>query len=124
MEPYVLGPGEGRKYSWNDFDFTVKAGREETHGGLAFMEFVTRKGEEPGEHVHVDEDEIFYVLEGSLVVSCGGQTLAANASDFVFLPRNIPHSYSITSDGVVRMLVLTTPSGFGDRIESGGTRLA
>ncbi len=102
-------------------DFTVKAGREETHGGLAFMEFVTRKGEEPGEHVHVDE--IIYVLEGSLVVSCGRRMLDAEASDFVFLPRNIPHSYTIMSDGLVRMLVLTTPSGFGERIESGGTRL-
>jgi quercetin dioxygenase-like cupin family protein len=123
MKPYVLGPGEGRTYSWNGWPFTVKAGGAETSGGLAFMEFVTRKGEEPPIHVHENEDEVFYVLEGSLRFTCGDEVLDAAEHSFVFLPRNIPHGYTITTDEVVRMLVLTTPSGFGDTIEADGDRI-
>ena len=74
MKPRALRTGEGRSYSWNDYLFTVKAGAVETERGVSFMEFFTRKGDEPGVHVHEGEDEIFYVLEGDLTVTCGDES--------------------------------------------------
>jgi quercetin dioxygenase-like cupin family protein len=123
MKPYALKRGEGRIYDWSGARFTIKAGSAETEGALAFMEFVTRKGEEPEPHVHHDDDEIFYVLDGALTFTCAGETLPALEGAFVFLPRGIEHGYTIESDGDVRLLLLSTPAGFGDHVESSGTRI-
>jgi len=41
---------------------------------------------------------------------------------FVFLPRGIPHGYTIDS-AEARLLGLSTPSGFGDHIERSGKRI-
>ena len=65
MGPYALKPGEG--WTYNDgIDFTVKAGELRSTNGATFIEYLTRKGEEPPDHTHPSEDEMFYVLEGEL----------------------------------------------------------
>jgi len=81
----------------------------------------TRPGEEPQLHTH-EEDEIFYVLSGSLTFHCGGQSFKVNENGFMFLPRGIPHGYTIESTEV-RLLGISTPSAFGDRIEQAGRLL-
>ncbi len=127
MKPLVLKTGEGRSYSWNEYLFTVKAGAAETERGVSFMEFFTRKGDEPPVHVHEEEDEIFYVLDGDLTIRCGDESFQVAPNGFVFLPRNIPHGFTIHSDGLVRMLVVTVSAesteNFGERIENEGILL-
>ena len=118
MKPYALATGEGRTYEWHDVVFTIKAAAAETGAALAVWEVTTRPGEEPSIHMH-EEDEIFYVLSGTITFRCGGRSFKAKGGGFVFLPRNIPHSYKINSDEV-RLLGLSTPSGFGDHIEQTG----
>jgi len=128
MKPLVLKTGEGRSYSWDKYLFTVKAGGAETGRGVSFMEFFTRRGDEPPVHVHEEEDEIFYVLDGDLTVRCGDESFRLAPNGFVFLPRNIPHGFSIHSDGLVRMLVVNVSAesteNFGERIENEGILLA
>jgi mannose-6-phosphate isomerase-like protein (cupin superfamily) len=127
MKPFTLKTGEGRSYSWYDYLFTVKASTAETERGVSFMEFFTRKGDEPSVHVHEDEDEIFYLLEGAMTVTSGDQSFEVAPNGFVFLPRNVPHGFTIHGHGLVRMLVLTVSTesvqNFGDRIEQEGTPL-
>jgi quercetin dioxygenase-like cupin family protein len=122
---YVLGEAEGRSYRWWDYLFTIKAGGKETEPGVAFMEFSTEKGCEPEIHVHNGEDEIFYVLCGELTFTCGDESFDAGPKDFVFLPRDVPHSYAIKSDGLVQVLVITISAKdgrrFGEDIENSGT---
>ena len=107
--PYALKAGEGWTYSFG-IDFTVKAG--ELGGGprLAFVEFTTREGEEPPDHTHATEDEIFYVLEGELAVRCGDETFDVAAGGFIFLPRGIEHGYRIQTKSDVHLLVVTSPA--------------
>jgi len=128
MKPLILKTGEGRSYSWYKYLFTVKAGAAETERGVSFMEFFTRKGDEPPVHVHEEEDEIFYVLDGDLTVRCADESFRVAPNGFVFLPRNIPHGFTIHSDGLVRMLVVTVSAesteNFGERIENEGILLA
>jgi len=127
VKPLVLKTGEGRSYSWNEYLFTVKAGAAETERGVSFMEFFMRKGDEPAVHVHEEEDEIFYVLDGDLTIRCGDESFQVAPNGFVFLPRNIPHGFTIHSDGLVRMLVVTVSAestkNFGERIENEGILL-
>lgn len=77
---------------------------------LAFAELTTRSGEEPPSHTHGTEDEIFYVLEGSLTFRCGDETFEVDAGGFVFLPRGIEHAYVIRSNGDARLIVVLSPA--------------
>lgn len=107
-QPYALKAGDGWTYRFG-IDFTVKAGETPQPSGVAFLEYVTRKGEEPPDHTHASEDELFYVLEGALTFHCSDATFDVEAGGFVFLPRGLPHGYVIRSDGPVRLLVVTAP---------------
>ena len=113
-QPYALAATEGWTYSVG-IDFVVKA-RESDGAGAAVLEYVTKKGEEPSDHTHPTEDEMFYVLEGALTFRCGDDSFDVDRGGFVFLPCGVQHGYTIRSDEPVRVLVVTSPA----REESGG----
>jgi quercetin dioxygenase-like cupin family protein len=106
--PYALKAGEGWTYRFG-IDFTVKAGEVQEGSGATFMEYVTRKGEEPPDHTHATEDEIFYVLDGAVTFRCGEETFDLEKGGFILLPRGIEHGYTLRSDGPVRLIVVTAP---------------
>jgi quercetin dioxygenase-like cupin family protein len=109
MRPYALSAGEGWTYH-HGIDFTIKAGELGQGRQLAIIEYTTRRGEEPPDHTHPTEDEIFYVLQGALTFRCGEDTFELDTGGFVFLPRGIQHGYTIRSEGDVRLLVVTAPA--------------
>ncbi|MDQ2825781.1 MAG: cupin domain-containing protein [Actinomycetota bacterium] len=108
MEPYALPPGDGRTYN-DGIDFTVKAGELRSTNGAAVIEYVTRQGEEPPDHTHPTEDEMFYVLTGELTFRCGDRSFDVGAGGFVFLPHGVEHGYTMRSTGPIRLLVVTAP---------------
>ena len=81
----------------------------EQGSGAAVLEYVTSKGEEPPDHTHLTEDEMFYVLEGAVTFRCGGETFALETGGFIFLPCGIEHGYTLQSDDPVRLLAITYP---------------
>ena len=108
IQPYALKADEGWTYRFG-IDFTVKASEVQHGNGAAFMEYVTKKGEEPPSHTHQTEDEIFYVLEGSITFRCGEATFDLEKGGFIFLPSCIEHGYTIRSEDPVRLIVVTSP---------------
>ncbi len=90
---------------------SLLADSKETGGRFGLMEFVVRKGGEPPRHVHRREDEAFYVLEGEIVCYVGEEIHGAGPGTFVFLPRDVPHSFAVETDAA-RVLVLVAPGGF------------
>ena len=107
--PYSLGDGQGATYRRRGIDFVVKVGELAQGRRLAFAEYTTRAGEEPLDHTHATEDEMFYVLRGAITFRCGGQKFGLEEGGFVFLPRGIEHGYAIQGPGDVRLLVITSP---------------
>ena len=107
-QPYALEAGEGWTYRFG-IDFTVKASEVQTGSGLAMVEYTTRQGEEPPDHTHPTEDEIFYVLDGALTFHCGGKRMDVETGATVFLPCGIEHGYTIRSKTPVRLLAVTAP---------------
>jgi quercetin dioxygenase-like cupin family protein len=95
---------------YNGSLMTFLATGEDTLGRFALIEAVARRGNVPPPHIHHREDEIFYVLEGEIVVSVGDRTIKGTAGTMVFLPRDVPHSFTIESEQG-RMLILLTPAG-------------
>ncbi len=116
LRPYALKTGEGWAYRFG-IDFTVKSSEIQKGSGAAFLEYVTRKGEEPPSHTHETEDEMFYVLEGAITFRCGEETFDLEKGGFIFLPRGIEHSYTIHNEDPVRLIVVTAPVREG---KSGG----
>jgi len=108
MGPYALNAGEGWTFNAG-IDFTVKAGELGSTKGAAVIEYVTKQGEEPPDHTHPTEDEMFYVLEGDLTFRCGDQSFDVDTGGFVFLPHGVEHGYRMRSEGPVRLLVVTAP---------------
>lgn len=90
---------------------TVHADARDTNGRFALLEVIGKPGGEPPLHVHQHEDELFYVLEGRLVVTRGSETLVLEAGDAGFLPRGVPHTFQVRSEHA-RCLVFLTPAGF------------
>lgn len=108
IQPYALQAGDGWLYRFG-IDFTLKASEVHNGNGAAFMEYVTRKGEEPPSHTHRSEDEMFYVLEGAITFQCGEETFDLEKGGFIFLPAGIKHGYTIKGENPVRLIVVTAP---------------
>ena len=89
---------------------TFLATGEETGGQFALMEQLARKGNVPPRHIHHREDETFYIVEGEMTFFVGDETIKATPGTMVFAPRDIPHSFTIDSDEV-RILVMVSPAG-------------
>ena len=99
-----------RSVWYNGSLMTFLATGEDTQGRFALIEAVARKGNVPPPHIHYLEDEIFYVLEGEVVVSVDNRTIKGTPGTMIFLPRDVRHSFAIESEQV-RMLILLTPAG-------------
>lgn len=107
-QPYSLRAGEGWTYRFG-LDFTVKASEIQPGSSVAVLEYTTAKGEEPPDHIHATEDELFYVLAGAISFRCDGKTFDLAEGGFIFLPCGIEHGYTIRSEEPVRLLVITVP---------------
>src|SRR5215469_16513494 len=64
---------------YNGSLMTFLATGADTHGQFALIEAVARRGNVPPTHIHHREDEIFYVLEGEIVISVGDRTIKGTA---------------------------------------------
>src|SRR6476469_4455945 len=101
--PSFLEPGEGPAIWFLRNRMSVKATAGSTGGAFGLVESLVAPGFSPPLHVHHREDETFYVLEGELTMKCGDRTFRAAAGAFVFLPREVPHTFVVEGDQPARM---------------------
>ncbi len=62
-------------------------------------------------HVHRDQDELIYVVEGDVEFELDGTRHRAGAGDIARLPRGIPHGYFSVGTTASRMIFVVTPAG-------------
>lgn len=48
-------------------------------------------------HLHTQEDEFWFVLEGEFRFTIGDQTSTGGPGTFIYIPRNVPHSFQVLS---------------------------
>jgi mannose-6-phosphate isomerase-like protein (cupin superfamily) len=106
-----IGPGEGQALWFLGNRMSVKATADSTGGAFGLVESLMPPGFSPPMHVHHREDESFYILEGELTLQCGERRFRAGAGAFVFLPRDVPHTFVVEGDRPARMLTFLTPGG-------------
>jgi hypothetical protein len=70
----VLSAGQGRSLWFQGNLMTIKVAGEHTDDAVAVVEGTFRAGHGPPLHVHRNEDELFYILDGQMLVACDGRT--------------------------------------------------
>lgn len=117
VAPFGLQPGEGDARWFLDALGIIKASTETTDNAVAVIEFLWPQGSGSPLHVHRREDEWFYVIEGEVTFWVGGETIVAPAGSFVYGPRDVPHTFLVTSPGA-RFLMVTEPAMFADFVRA------
>ena len=72
---------------------SIKIGGADTTAQYGLVEITVRAGEGSPWHVHPDEDEWFYVLEGEFTFYVGEERLSLPAGSFAFGPKGVPHTF-------------------------------
>lgn len=88
----------------------ILADAGDTGGQLGVMEQLAPRGFSPPLHVHREEDTALLVLEGAITAVVGDERVELGPGGFVWLPRNVPHTFR-TDGEAVRLLELMTPAG-------------
>lgn len=114
VEPFGLEEEEGTAIWSFGALMNIKATGEDTGGAFALVDQLADPWVESPYHVHHNEDELFYVLEGE--IDCisgenGEDHRRAGPGETVFLPRDIPHGFRVQGDEPCRMLILVAPAG-------------
>ena len=87
---------------------TVHLAMAENAGGISITEHLLPAGFGPPYHVHHNEDETFYVLDGEIRCKQADQVLLAESGEVVHLGRGIPHGFKVVSPGGARLLIVST----------------
>lgn len=112
VRPFVVPAGAGQTVRGPaGGPTTFKARAETTNGTLTALENIVAPGQGPPLHLHVREDEMYYVLDGHLRFRADEGYLEAATGAFVFIPRGTPHCFLNVGEVDARILVLFTPAG-------------
>jgi mannose-6-phosphate isomerase-like protein (cupin superfamily) len=95
--PIVLQNQEGRAVWHLGALMNFKALTEETGAQYWAVEGLADSNMAVPLHSHSREDEIWFVLEGEIVFTLGGETIVGGPGTFVYIPRNVPHTFQIRS---------------------------
>jgi mannose-6-phosphate isomerase-like protein (cupin superfamily) len=114
--PVVLGPGEGREYPMGPASAVFKVGGAETEDGYSISEWwLDPHTKGPGPHSHPDDD-VFYVLAGTMSVMVGGVWTEAIAGSFVLVPGNVVHDFQNRGSERAGMLNVSIPGNFEEKM--------
>jgi quercetin dioxygenase-like cupin family protein len=83
----------------------------ESGGAYFAMEALVPPGGGPPPHIHKNEEETFYIVEGQCSIRLGKETVLAGAGDFVNVPRGTVHCFRNEGTDVMRMILTFTPAG-------------
>src|SRR6266545_2071690 len=86
---------------------------DQTRGMLTVFESTAAPGEGPPLHLHVNEDEVVYVLDGTMRLRLGDDTQPAATGAFVYIPRRVPHTWQNIGEAPARFLAIFTPAAPG-----------
>ena len=91
---------------------TCKATSEETEGRYALFEVWDAPFSGPPMHVHRNEDEAYYILEGAYEIHYpDAPPIHAAPGAYVYVARGTVHTYRCAGPDRGRMLVMSTPAG-------------
>src|SRR5687768_15683471 len=106
-KPIVLSPGGGRDYPMGRIRAIFKADEAETAQRYSISEWwlgPNTKG--PGPHSH-EEDDVFFVIEGTMSLFVGDAWIDAPVGSFVLVPGGVTHDFENRSGARAGVLNFT-----------------
>ena len=100
--------GEQRGLGINSIDFKVVP--QDSHGLFVLENTFHQKGG-PARHLHYEQDEWFYILEGEFLFEVGPDQFRLNPGDSLLAPRQVPHVWAYVGNARGRILVTFMPAG-------------
>lgn len=100
--------GEHRGLGVSEIDFKVCPADSD---GILILENTFHAKGGPARHLHLDQDEWFYVAEGEFLIEIGAARLTLRTGDSVLGPRRVPHVWAHTGAGQGRILITFLPAG-------------
>ena len=116
---YSLADGQGEAFWFVGALLQRKAGGAETDGKFALLDQTMPPGYAVPRHIHIHEDEAWYLLEGSMTFYVGERVIDVNEHGWVFAPRKVVHTFKVGASGA-RALTFTFPSSFADFVAEMG----
>ncbi|MEX0874859.1 MAG: cupin domain-containing protein [Actinomycetota bacterium] len=112
-KPRVLGPNDGEIIGTpGEPTDRIMITTEETGGRFSVVEhYLPPRALAAPLHIHTDEDEYSFVLEGRLGALLGDEEVFGEVGDLVFKPRGQWHTFWNASDEPTRILELISPGG-------------
>lgn len=109
---YMLPSREGRDIAAIGLGVTMKTDGKSTHDAYSLFEYaVPGETSGPPPHVHTREDESFICIAGRLDVHLGGEDFVIEHGDYLFLPRNVVHTFRNSSKEEARVVSVVSPAG-------------
>lgn len=87
----------------------------QTQARFSMVEAYTAPGAGSPPHLHRDDEETFYVLEGTYAFTLGGETVLRGPGSVVHVPRGTAHAFANPGDAPARMLILNWPADHHER---------
>jgi mannose-6-phosphate isomerase-like protein (cupin superfamily) len=110
--PIVYGPDAGAAVALGGIGVCFKVPAAATGGAFSIVEHPVRPGTLAPPHVHADEDELSYVLEGTFGVRVGDDVIEAGPGSYVVKPRGVPHTFWNAGPAPARLIEIIAPAGF------------
>jgi quercetin dioxygenase-like cupin family protein len=108
---YIAQPDQQQQLEWLDGGtLAMLLDGAASNGQLMVGRFHVSEGEAPPFHKHTREDEVFLLIKGTALVWVDDEQTELSEGGIVFLPKNIPHAYRITSK-TADLLMINTPAG-------------
>ncbi len=109
----LLRPNEGRRYNLGSMKAIFKADETETEEQYSISEWwLDPNSDGPGPHRHKDNDEVFYVLEGTCSFLIGEEWINAERGSFLKIPASVQHDFANRTASRAGVLNFFVPGGF------------
>jgi len=115
-KPVILAPGEGRAYPMGRISAVFKADGGETGANYSISEWwLEPHTAGPGPHSH-PQDDVFYVIVGTMSVLAGDEWTHAPAGSFVLIPGGVTHDFENRGDVRAGVLNFYAPGTFEEEM--------
>lgn len=89
----------------------VHVSGESTGGEFGMWEGLLPPGGSSPVHIHHNEEECIFVMEGTLRILCGDEVWDSGPGTWVRMPKDVPHGIRTVGDTPVRFLEFFLPAG-------------
>jgi quercetin dioxygenase-like cupin family protein len=115
VEAFTVRAGEARPGGqWlvrGEKALSTKVSGADVGRTYAAIEVHPPPGVGPELHVHLAQNELFFMLKGSIGVQCGPDRTTLHAGDAYMAPANIPHAFVTLGTEVAHVLLIYDPAG-------------